>query len=170
MLPPRHNGLRMSNFAVNCLGEKAVFLLACWDFQYAAASMMEQAYEAFIVEVCLSENVLTRNFALPGCLSMKGTRFHNLWEFCHHLKLTVDLDPSYHIQLERSSDVSIVDKFIQIGIHGKQLEILNQVRHFKKHFFCQILSTMMVALVSTWYWTTMKATHINVFQKKTDLT
>jgi len=44
----------------------------------------------------------------------------------------VDLDSSFHIQFERIGDATIMDKFIQTGIHGKQLEILKRVRHFKK--------------------------------------
>ena len=94
--------------------------------------MMDQAYKAFLVKVGLSGNILTMNFALLGGLATKGTWFRNLWEFCHHLKLTLDLDPSVHIQFERTGDATIIDKSIQIGIHGKQLEILNRVRHLKK--------------------------------------
>ena len=132
MLPPQYHDLNMTNFAVNCLDEKASFLLTCWGLKHAAASIMDQAHEAFLVEVNLSGNVLTRNLALLQGLASKGTWFHNLWEFCYHLKLTVDLDPSFHIQFEQIGDATIMDKFIQMGIHGKQLEILNQVRHFKK--------------------------------------
>ena len=38
----------------------------------------------------------------------------------------------FHIQLERIGDATIMDRFIQTGIHGKQLEILNRLRYFKK--------------------------------------
>jgi len=107
-------------------------MIMCWGLKHAVASMMEQAYKAFLVKVGLSGNVLTRNFALLGGLATKGTWFHHLWEFCHHLKLTLDLDSSFHIQFERIRNATFMEKFVQTGIHGKQLEILNRVRHFKK--------------------------------------
>jgi len=56
-------------------------MITCWGLKHTAASMMKQAYEAFLVEVGLSGNVLTRNFVLLGGLAAKGTWFHNLWEF-----------------------------------------------------------------------------------------
>ena len=94
-------------------------MITLWGLKHATVSIIEQAYKAFLVEVGLSGNVLTRNFALLGGLAKKGTWFHTLWEFCHHLKLTMDLNPSFHIQFERTRDATIMDKFIQTGIHGK---------------------------------------------------
>jgi len=55
---------------------------------------MFQAYEEFMTDVRVGGNIVM-------CRVTKGIWFHNLWEICYHLKLTIDLDVTLYVKLTR---------------------------------------------------------------------
>jgi len=79
--------------------------------------MMFQTYEAFMVEIGVGGNILTQDFVQLGGLASQGIWFHNLWDFFHHPKLTIDIDVAFHIKHEWVGDATIIDRFIQLEIH-----------------------------------------------------
>ena len=62
---------------------------------------MFQAYEEFMTDVRVGGNIVIRKFVYLGCRVTKGIWFHNLWEICYHLKLTIDLDVTLYVKLTR---------------------------------------------------------------------
>ena len=79
MLPERFHGLGLLNFVVLCLAAKIFFMQCHLGFVEAVGEMVLQAYEAFLIEVGLYGDVLTRDFTKFGCLVTDLTWFQNLW-------------------------------------------------------------------------------------------
>ena len=59
--------------------------------------MLTQAYEAFLMEVGLYDNILTLDYTQFGVLASDFTWFKSLWEFSDHLKVSIVLDGKFHI-------------------------------------------------------------------------
>ena len=93
--------------------------------------MLQQAYEAFLIEVGLYGDVFTRDFDNWGVLATDGTWFKNFWEFASYLKIEVTLDPQHHLGPVREGDRAIIEVFLHDGFEGILLSWLNRVRKFK---------------------------------------
>jgi len=110
---------------------------------------MRQAYnKAFIVEVRLAGNVVQCNFTKFGCLATKGTWFHNLWEFVFHLKVSLELDPKFHVKPAQVGDIPITEIFVSLALDKKNLNSLNRVQKYKKKYFSSLIWCTVTGLLS----------------------
>ena len=85
MLPKKYHGLGLPTFVVVCFVAMMFLLQRHWGFNSAAGNMLQQAYEAFLIEVGLYGDVFTRDFKDWGILATDGTWFKNFWEFASYL-------------------------------------------------------------------------------------
>ena len=131
MLPERFQGLGMPNFVVECLAAKIFFLQRHLGFDDAAGMMMQQAWEAFLVEVGLYGDVLTLDFEAYGGLATDLTWFKTLWEYAARLRVGIYLAPDCQVQPVRQGDLSLMQSFRRVGFVKLELERLNRVRKFK---------------------------------------
>ena len=97
MLPEWFQGLGLPNFVVLCLAGKIFSMQSHLKFEEAVGEMMLQAYEAFLIEVGLYGDVLTRDFDKFGSLVTDLTWFQNLWEYSSHLKVSITLSDEFHL-------------------------------------------------------------------------
>ena len=111
MLPEWFQGLGLPNFVVLCLAEKIFFMQCHLEFEEAVGEMMLQAYEAFLIEVGLYGDVLTRDFTRSGSLATDLTWFKKLWEYASHLKLAIILSDEFHLKPVREGDRSLMEAF-----------------------------------------------------------
>ena len=131
MLPERFQGLGLPNFVVVCLAAKIFFLQQHLGFDDAAGQMMQQAYEAFLMEVGLYGDVLSLDFEAYGDLATELTWFKCVWEYAHILRVGINLGDDFQIQPVRRGDLSLVESFCRAGYEGTELERLNRVRKYK---------------------------------------
>ena len=75
MLPERFHVIGLPNFVVLCLATKIFFIKWHLGFEEVVGDMMLQAYEAFLIEVELYGDVLTRDFEKVCCLATDLTWF-----------------------------------------------------------------------------------------------
>ena len=96
-----------------------------------AGETMQQAFEAFAIEVGLYGNILTQDYDKYSRLSTDGTWFKNFWETASHLKIDIVLRDDNYIQPVRERDDPITEALVEAGYSGPDLELLGTVRKHK---------------------------------------
>ena len=83
--PERYQGFGLPNFEVYALSKRIHFLQRKWDGNDSTSKMAGTTYKAFMVEVGMYGNILSRSIEKFNVLSTKHMWYYNLWELCHRL-------------------------------------------------------------------------------------
>ena len=127
-LPERYQGLGLPDFEVHALSKKIHFLQRKWDGKDATSNMTGTTYEAFMIEVGVYGNMFALDWSKYKCLATEHTWYYNLWELCHRLGVTIELEKKQYMGPVREGDKSIIQIAMDRGMGSAQLEMINTVR------------------------------------------
>lgn len=128
MMPEMYGGLEMTNFVLRSFADKIFFLQRHWGFGGATASAMMFAYEAFLIEVGLYDNIFLLDYNQLSCLATDGTWFKQFWNLCSFYSVEFSVREDFHIKPVRENDRSIMGELATLGLDSSTLESCNIVR------------------------------------------
>ena len=133
-LPKMYQGLGMFDLNIDSLGMRIFFLRRHWKQPTPLGNLLQQAYEAFLMDVGLEGNVLARNYKILGKLAERCW-FKTLWSLCYEFDVVLRIHESNDIHLTRKNDKSIMECLINSGVYGEtDLARLGRYCKFKQVF------------------------------------
>ena len=85
-------------------------------------------YEDFVIEVGVYGNTFALDWSNYKCLATQHTWYYNLWELCHRLGVTIELEKKHYMSPTREGDKSIIGMAMDRGMTGTELEMINTVQ------------------------------------------
>lgn len=142
-LPHAFGGLGLFDLNIEILGRRLHFIRQWWGTDTNVGRIMHAAYESFMKDHGLAEDVFSKDFEKYGPLSRPGF-FKHTWQLCHYYQINLQFIVDPCLQSSRLDDEPFMEKVIRISdppLPMKDLQSINTVRRFKHaYMFTDILS------------------------------
>ena len=142
-LPHAFGGLGMFDLVIETLGRRLHFIRQWWGTDTNVGRVLYAAYEAFMKDHGLAEDIFSKDFEKFGPLSRPGF-FQHTWHLCHYYQITLRFIVDPCLQSSRSDDEPFMEKVLRISdpaLTTKDLQSINTVRRYKHvYVFTDIFS------------------------------
>ena len=129
-LPSEYQGIGLKHWCIEKLGKDISVLLRHWQSDSTLGMALQFVYEAFVMEIGLDGNVLTRSYQQLQHLATHSW-FKILWQYADKYDLSITFAPRFNIGPSRVGDVALMDIFLAAGYSTSLMESLNRCRRFK---------------------------------------
>ena len=138
-LPTDFQGIGLKNWSIEKLGKDTAVLLRHWQSGSALGCALEFVYEAFLMEVGLDGNILTRKYDKFHHLATHSW-FKILWQYADKYELSITFNHRFNLGPIRHGDMALMYLFDRLGYSSDSMEILNRCRRFHRvHSLADIL-------------------------------
>lgn len=128
-LPSDYQGIGLKNWSIEKISKDTAVLLRHWQSDSTLGLALEFVYEAFLMEVGLDGNVLTRSYDKLQHLATHSW-FKILWQYCCKYDLSVTFAPRFNLHPIREGDIALMEIFLQYEYSKAAVETLNRCRRF----------------------------------------